>query len=140
MDYFSSYSCGSVRVELSLPESIGNYQPRKCDCDFCLPHKLAYISDPLGKLSVKSSVSIKYLKQGSEQASFMQCSHCNQVVAVIYNTNQVQKGAVSSVLFANYYSLGEYQPISPKLLSSLEKRVRWETLWMPLLLELGTGT
>ena len=140
MDYFSSCSCEAVRVKLSLPRSIESYQPRECDCDFCKHHSLAYISDPLGKLSVNSSASVNFLKQGSEQASFIQCSRCNQVVAVFYDAEKVKKGAVSATLFANRHSFNEYQTTSPKLLSSANRRERWGNLWLTVVLEISENT
>jgi hypothetical protein len=140
MNYFSSCLCESVQVTLSLPNPIESYHPRVCDCDFCKYHRLAYISDPLGKLSIKLNVSVNFLKQGSEQASFVQCSKCHQIITVIYNGEKAQRGAVSAALFANKYALGEYQSISPRLLSSSDKRERWSRLWLTVVFEIGLNT
>jgi hypothetical protein len=140
MDYLSSCSCASIQVELSLPNPIESYQPRECDCEFCEAHGLAYISDKLGTLTIKSSASINILKQGSKQASFVQCSHCEQVVAVTYRAKQVIKGAVSVALFAKDYALGQYQSVSPKVLSANDKRERWSTLWLTVVLDIDSNT
>ena len=140
MDYSSVCSCQSVKIELSLPNSIEHYSPRECDCDFCQQHKLAYISDKDGKLSISSKVVLNCLKQGSEQASFIQCSECGEVVAVTYKTATALKGAVSATLFARQYTLGQYQSASPKLLDAQEKRERWATLWMSAVIEKSGDT
>lgn len=135
MDYYATCLCQSVQLELSLPNAIEQYKPRACDCDFCQQHHLAYISDSDGTLRIEAKVELGFLKQGSGQASFVQCSQCEQVVAVTYKTEKELKGAVSAALFAGQYRLGQYQSASPKLLSAQEKRERWATLWMSVVIE-----
>ena len=135
MRYSATCLCKSVMLDLSLPRGIDSYTPRKCDCDFCVERDLAYISGPEGRLKVSSIVPLNVLKQGSKQASFLQCSQCNQVVAVVYDFGQCLQGAVSASLFKEGFPLSEDQTVSPKLLSAEEKRARWERLWFSVEIE-----
>jgi len=130
MNYSSSCQCGKVQVHLTLPSSIENYEPRECDCDFCQRHRITYISDPGGSLSIKSDNRLKQSKQGSEQAVFWQCLSCNNLIAVTNSLNGELKGAVNGQLFASKYKLGTSVIVSPKFLSSTEKRARWNSAWL----------
>ncbi|XOV77571.1 MAG: aldehyde-activating protein [Aestuariibacter sp.] len=137
MHYSACCSCGEVTVQISLPNPIEAYEPRQCDCDFCMARGLAYLSDPNGLLTITSEKPLKALKQGSNQASFLQCLGCDQVVAVTCQYETELRGAASSRLFAKHYQLATSSPVSPKLLSAVDKRERWLTLWAKVKLIAG---
>jgi len=130
MDYSSSCQCGVVRVNLTLPNTLEDYEPRECDCEFCRLHNITYISDPDGCLSIEAAGTLKQSKQGSGQATFWQCSSCNQMVAVTHDLVGELKGAVNGQLFSKQYKLGKSVAVSPRLLSPSEKRDRWKTAWL----------
>lgn len=129
MHYSASCSCGEVTIQFSLPNLIESYEPRQCDCDFCMARGLSYLSDPDGTLTITSAKPLKGLQQGSNQASFLQCTGCDEVVAVTCQYETELRGAASSKLFAKCYQLASSAPVSPKLLSAIDKRERWLTIW-----------
>jgi len=130
MTYSATCLCGSIELTLTLPKDISSYTPRACDCDFCIDRDLNYLSDPEGHLLIQSKTPMNKLKQGTEQATFLECLKCEKVVAVICYENSLVKGAVSAELFREKYTLAKAQSASPKLLSATEKRERWRKLWL----------
>lgn len=139
MEYSSNCSCGNVSLALSLPEPIQSYTPRECDCDFCQARQLAYLSDKNGSLILHINGTLNAYRQGSEQAEFLACPQCDDVVAVTNNSDNGLKGAVSAGLYRDNYALGEFVPASPKQLSADEKRGRWSELWLSVSIDNPAG-
>lgn len=90
---------------------------------------LAYLSDPDGTLSFHPKDGMRQLQQGSEQASFWQCEHCDQVLVVTHEELGVLRGAVSKALFEKDYKLAPSVSVSPKQFSPREKTQRWSAVW-----------
>jgi len=130
MEYSGICSCGEVELILSLPKPLKHYQPRACDCDFCTERGISYISDPDGQLTIVSDHSLKVLKQGSEQAQFLRCPNCPDVVAVTYDDAQTVKGAINASLLSDKDTLQDATSASPKQISGQEKLMRWRQLWL----------
>lgn len=120
--------CGNIQIEMKLSEVSSSYQPRACDCDFCLKQNISYISDPKGDLSflVKAKHLGKY-RQGSETAEFLFCKNCSFVVGVVYEESGKSFGAVNSQVMKATF--GEKVSASPKKLSAPEKTTRWKQVW-----------
>ncbi|NMH60334.1 aldehyde-activating protein [Alteromonas ponticola] len=129
MNYSASCTCGKVSLSIDLPSPIDTYQTRECDCDFCVARGLAYFSDPDGTLSFAPEEALNPLEQGSGQATFWECDHCHQVVAVTNEQDGEVRGAASRQLFAQQYRLQASITVSPKQLSPAEKVERWRTVW-----------
>ncbi|CZF79624.1 MULTISPECIES: aldehyde-activating protein [Grimontia] len=129
MNYSSTCDCGEIKINVCFPLPIDEYQARACDCDFCVPRELAYLSDVNGTISFSPRNKMNQLKQGSGQATFWQCSNCKQVVAVTNTSKGETRGAVSKAIFAKKFSLKPSAFISPKNLSPKEKIERWPTVW-----------
>ena len=129
MEYKARCSCGDIEIIINLPEPIESYSARKCDCDFCVPRCLAYLSDANGTLSFTPKDKLVQLKQGSGQATFWQCRNCEDVVAVSNTQNGDTRGAAVKGLFEGLYSLQESVTVSPKTLSAAEKLERWPLVW-----------
>lgn len=129
MKYYSTCYCGAIKINAYFPHSIEAYQARACDCDFCAPRGLAYLSDANGTISFSPQDQMSQLKQGSGQATFWQCNHCKQIVAVTNSENGEARGAVSKALFDNEFSLKPSIWVSPKHLAPKEKAERWSTVW-----------
>lgn len=132
-EYSGKCSCGEVQVKLVLPKTLSNYAPRACDCDFCQIHKIKYISDPAGIITLFSQLKLNQYQQGSEQATFLQCPVCETLLLAKYTS----KNNSLASLNANIIELCcELQPsiiISPKHKSSVEKVNRWQQLWSKLI-------
>lgn len=122
--------CGNIRIELELPRTAGNYNPRACDCDFCRKHRAAYVSDPQGALLIllaREGDSGRYA-QGSGQAELLLCRNCGVLVAALYRDAgrlyaAVNANAVEAVAF------GAQQPVSLRTLAAEDKVRRWKELW-----------
>ena len=67
--------------------------------------------------------------QGSNQADFMNCSECSDLVLVGYHYRDGYKGAVNAALLDDKGVFKDSVSVSPKLLSSSEKLQRWKTVW-----------
>jgi len=115
-----------------LPKPLGEYSPRACDCDFCTDRGLAYLSDPSGSAEIISKVDLWKTTQGSEQAQFLSCTNCNDVVAVVHLFPAGLKGAVNASLISSDESLQSAIAASPKLLKPAEKLARWQSVWLQL--------
>jgi len=121
--------CGKVIFSIELPDALDKYSPRKCDCDFCMERNLSYLSHPDGTLEIKCSSPFKVINQGSNQAMFLVCSDCGDVVAVAYPFHDCVKGAVNAGLLNGSADLREPKFVSPKQLVPKEKLNRWNSLW-----------
>lgn len=133
--YRGSCRCHAVQIELALPKSIDTYVPRACDCDFCTSRKIAYISDPSGLLRVRSKKALLAAKQGSNQAAFLVCPDCSDVVVASYSDGGTAIASLNVNLLEKRAELSQPQAVSPKALSGEEKVDRWKQIWMPLNIE-----
>lgn len=129
MNYSASCSCGKIKISAYFPAPIEEYQARECDCNFCVPFGLAYLSDVNGTISFSPKETMNQLKQGSGQATFWQCSNCKDVVAVTNTKDGETRGALAKSLFTKEYTLKPSVTVSPKKLSPSEKSERWPTIW-----------
>ena len=129
MNYSTTCECGNIKINAIFSLPIEEYQASACDCDFCVPRQLAYLSDVNGSISFSPTSDMKQLKQGSEQATFWQCNMCEQVVAVTNTTNGATIGALSKAVFDRTYVLKPSIAASPKELSADEKVERWSRVW-----------
>ena len=124
--------CGKLRLtfETALPNE--QLIPRACDCDFCRQRGAAYVSDPLGRLVIEADAqaSLQTVRQGSETADFIQCRHCGDVVAVVFDDGSTRYGTLNANCLAVRTLLPAAQSASPKLLSVEEKMQRWKKLWV----------
>ncbi|TQV70895.1 aldehyde-activating protein [Aliikangiella marina] len=127
--------CGKTRFKVDMPHPMQAYHPRRCDCDFCLPRQIQYISDPDGILFLKKGYLAHTLQQGDELAEFITCSYCEEVIAVIYRDSKEQKAAANATLLESKHDFSEPETVSPKLLAADEKIARWHSLWFDLVLE-----
>jgi len=92
--------CGAVKIKLTLPNTLGDYAARACDCDYCIERNVAYVSDPTGSLEITSDENLKVDQHGSEQAKFLSCKHCNEMIAVTYEFDDLVKGAANANLLS----------------------------------------
>ncbi|MGS2719409.1 hypothetical protein [Paraglaciecola aestuariivivens] len=133
MNYKLYCSCKQIEVAAFFPTDIENYQARACDCSFCLPLKLAYLSDANGSFSFGPKAKMEQLKQGSNQAIFWQCKGCKDIIGVTYQNAHEVRGALSQQLFLSQHNLLPAVEVSPKTLSPTEKTQRWSAVWSKVL-------
>lgn len=121
--------CGQTKVKLRLPETLHNYSPRACDCDFCTSRNISYLSHPDGALDIQSIAPLGVQRQGSNQANFITCDGCNSVIAASLPLENRLLGALNSTLLSNFLLLQEPTTVSPKALADKEKIERWKSVW-----------
>lgn len=123
--------CGNLRLTMALSRAADTYSPRACDCDFCVSHAAAYLSDPAGSLAiqVKDASKLARYRQGSGQAEFLVCGGCGVLVGVVYEADGHHYAAANARAFAGGVSFGAAQIASPKQLGPDEKSARWQSLW-----------
>ena len=124
--------CGQVDIGVRLTQAISQYVPRACDCDYCRAKDAAYLSDPHGEAQITSEAAILRFRQGSQQADFLVCPGCDQLVAVTCEIDGQLRGAINARLFSGVADLPAAQPASPKRLSADAKKARWAKIWFPV--------
>lgn len=128
-------SCGLVSAELTLPDQAAPI-PRVCDCDFCRKNSGVFISCEGGELTLRTTMPLRVVRQGSNQASLLLCPKCGILTGVVIVFGDEKIGAVTESMFTEGTFGDERAPISPKNLSPEEKLERWKTIWMPTRIEL----
>lgn len=121
--------CGNVSFSLKVPTP-SILQPRACDCEYCKKYQAVYVSDPEGTVTidVQKSENINIEKQGSEQAFFLICTQCQQLVSANYMEKNQLYSSINSRCIKDFTS-AEAAIVSPRKLKPLEKRMRWKELW-----------
>ncbi len=122
--------CGKTKVKVYLPETLDEYSPRACDCDFCTARDISYLSHPDGELEIESIDPLEVQRQGSNQAGFITCGSCKTVIAATLQLENKLVGTLNSTLLADFSLLQESTLVSPKRLGIIEKIERWKTLWL----------
>lgn len=130
-----SCQCGQTTFVLSLPHPLKCYAPRACDCDFCVPRNINWLSDPNGALTISPQANLEFAQHGSNQAQFWACSNCKTVVAVTHHSDDNRLiGAVNASRLQEGQQCKSPQKVSPKKLSGDRKAERWSKIWMPVVL------
>ena len=93
---------------------------------------ISYLSDPGGKLVVSSKCKLDVQKQGSDQAEFLTCPMCHDVITASIPYGDKRIGALNTNLLDEYHKLKSPTVVSPKALSAEDKLARWQTVWTPV--------
>lgn len=125
--------CKKISIEIILAKEPSQYEPRACDCEFCLLYNAKYVSDPVGKMKIVLSEKgiLKRQKQGSGTADFNLCAGCGSFLAVTFQENGKFFGAVNASLFPDPNLFGHPVFVSPKKLDVTAKTNRWREVWFP---------
>ncbi len=129
---FGKCRCGTVSIELKLPEPVSRYAPRSCDCSFCTRRDGSFLSDPAGHLTITATKPLAVVQQGHKVARMHLCGLCGDLISATVEMDGVLRGNVRVGLLD---VASEFQPpvkISPQRLSAVEKTERWSALWMPV--------
>jgi hypothetical protein len=125
--------CGNIVVKATLGRAPTPYNPRACDCTFCIKHGAAYVSDAQGLLSIEinSERDIRSYRQGSGLAECLFCACCGVLVGVVYRSEEGIYAAVNAKAMDAQGGFGEPLTASPKALADSDKIKRWRDLWFP---------
>lgn len=127
--YKGRCQCHAVEVLVELTQPLSSYSARKCDCDFCIQRHISYLSDPNGKLNICTNLELDIQKQGSDQAEFLTCPMCKDVISASIQIEDNRIGALNASLLDECSSLKTATIVSPQKLSAQEKLSRWQTFW-----------
>ena len=126
---YGSCSCRNFELDWQLIDL--SLVPRACQCDYCRPRSLAYVSKPGSRftVTVHNSQFHQVVQQGSQSAHFHECSHCATLVCVTADIDGRTYGAVNAACMDN--KLGFAEPVSFSVggLSAMDKQQRWRQLW-----------
>jgi len=130
--------CGALRWEFEGDQDLSALVPRACDCDFCMRHRAAWVSDPDGRLRIRAAdPALQRYRQGSGQAEFLLCRICGVLVAVIARADDGRLlGAANRNAFDAPVRFGDEAVVSPRVLAPEAKLARWTQVWMPVELSL----
>ena len=131
--------CGAVRWNFETAQTLAAFTPRACDCDYCMRHGAAWVSDPAGRLRIRAADGkLQRYRQGSGQAEFLSCRDCGVLVAVVAHSSDGRLlGAANRNAFDDRASFSEQALVSPQQLAPDAKLARWTQLWTPV--ELANG-
>ena len=123
--------CGNLRFQVESDIDPSGFNPRECDCQFCLKHGVQYFSDNNGSLvfSIGDEVQMSRYQTGDCLAEFLVCSHCGVMVGLTLNWDGNTYGAVNCRVMDGELSWGDAVTISPRQLSREEKVNRWIEVW-----------
>jgi hypothetical protein len=126
-----SCHCGAVSVVVTLSRPPESMSPRACDCDFCVKHGAAYVSDPEGSIAiqVQDPEGLTRYRQGSGTADCIFCKRCGVLVGVLYEEGERKFAAVNHRVLSEGARFGAEVAVSPKRLAAGEKVGRWKALW-----------
>lgn len=129
--YAGGCHCGNIAVEIELTKAAGAYRPRACDCDYCVRHAAAYLSDPRGRLTIRvqRESDLGRYRQGDGLADFLVCRTCGVLVGATYADPSGRYAVVNCRAVAGLSGLGPETPVSPKTLSAEAKTERWKKIW-----------
>ena len=123
--------CGNLQCELELTRSAKCYEPRACDCAFCLAHGAAFVSDPDGELniSVRDATALSRYRHGTGQAEFLVCARCGVFLAVCLHQDDGLRATVNARALADFGAFGGPVSASPQRLAAGDRLTRWRELW-----------
>lgn len=116
---------------MKVSSELNSYNPRACDCNFCLKHGASYISDNNGELSIfiKQESKLSRYKHGDKIADFFICQICGVLVSVCFENNGRLYATINSRILKENSELRQAAVVSPKKLNSIEKIERWKDVW-----------
>ena len=121
--------CGNVQflwrnVDFSLV-------PRACNCDYCSGRGAAWLSKSRTALevSVRNTRLQRFAEQGSMQARFHECTHCDTVVWVGTRIDGEIYGAVNLACLRDSERFIPPRPVVLTELTAEEKLSRWQQNW-----------
>jgi len=129
--YSGGCHCGNITFEMEVAGKPASYNPRACDCDFCLKHAASYVSDPGGKLiiMVENEANLSRYRQGSGIADFLVCKICGALVGVCHGEHERLYAAINSKTVENAADFGPETAVSPKTLNNQDRVQRWKNSW-----------
>jgi hypothetical protein len=121
--------CGNIKVQWNCIDY--SMSPRACQCDFCKPRNAAYVSKPgsLFELSANDNSHHKKVKQGSNTATFHECSYCDSLIAVTVDIDKTLYGILNARHLNNRIEFSDIVETDFDGQSVEQKKQRWQRNW-----------
>ena len=129
MSIHGQCQCGNIKTKWNCTDY--SMSPRACQCDYCSNKQAAYVSKPgsLFELSIIDKQHHRKVKQGSETATFHECSYCNSLIAVTVEIDQILYGILNAKFLNNKIEFADAIETNFDGQSIEEKRQRWQRNW-----------
>ena len=129
MSIHGQCQCGNIKTKWNCIDY--SMSPRACQCDYCSNKQAAYVSKPgsLFELSIIDKQHHHKVKQGSETATFHECSYCNSLIAVTVEIDQILYGILNANFLNNKIEFADAIETNFDGQSIEEKRQRWQRNW-----------
>jgi hypothetical protein len=133
-EYAGRCHCGAIACTVQSGIRAGDFALRSCDCSFCARHGAVYLSDPAGRLDLRSASTgaLIVYRQGSGTARMLACAACATLVGAFLPDGERLYGAVNARCIDDWASLGAVKPIAVGGMSAADKAARWKQVWMPV--------
>ncbi len=121
--------CGNIKTEWNCFDY--SMSPRACQCSYCRSKQAAYVSKPgsLFKLVIKDKKHHLKIKQGSETATFHECSYCNSLIAVTVEIDNTLYGILNAEHLNNKIEFSAAVETDFDGQSADQKQQRWQHNW-----------
>ena len=131
--YDGSCHCGNITFSMHSEKHVSEFNPRKCDCNFCLKHGCMFVSDPEGSVDIriKNTEALNKYRQGSGLAEMFVCKQCGVAPLFTFEHENGLYAVLNALCFDSNTGFGDTVEVSPKKLGNDEKIRRWLTLWIP---------
>ncbi len=129
MSIHGQCQCSNIKTKWNCIDY--SMSPRACQCDYCSNKQAAYVSKPgsLFELSIIDKQHHRQVKQGSETATFHECSYCNSLIAVTVEIDQILYGILNAKFLNNKFEFSEPVETNFENQSKQLKLDRWQKNW-----------
>lgn len=125
--------CGNISYAAEMPNVPSGYNPRACDCRFCVSHGALYVSDSKGSLiiRIRNESEVSKYRLGSKIADFLICKKCGVLTNVCYQEDGCLYGSINVRSAGDYSGFGDSRVAQLQELSDEERIERWKKYWFP---------
>ena len=121
--------CGNIKTNWNCVDY--TMTPRACQCTYCSDKNAAYLAKPgsLFELSINDKSNHKQVKQGSQTATFHECSFCDSLIAVTVEIDNTLYGILNAEFLNNKFEFSDPVETNFDGQSVDEKQQRWQRNW-----------
>ena len=126
---YGSCDCKNIEIHWQIVDL--SLVPRACQCSYCAPKDIAYVSKHHSKfeVTIHSLDNYREEQQGSNLATFHECTNCYQIVFVTADIDGTLHGALNADTMENRLTFSEPVKTNPSSLNREEKLERWRQNW-----------
>lgn len=121
--------CGNIKTKWNCIDY--TMSPRACQCRYCSERGAAYVSKPGSQfeLSILDKTHHRIVTQGSETASFHECSFCESLIAVTVKIDNTIYGILNVKFLNNKFEFSNPVETNFDNQTKQNKLERWQKNW-----------